>query len=168
MNDPLSSALPDEIETLAWRLLERADARGLTLATAESCTGGLISSILTDCEGASHAFERGFVVYGDAPKTEMLGVPGALVDSEGAVSRAVAMAMAAGAIDRSHADVVLAVTGFAGPGGPNDEAGLVHFACIRRGREAAHREEHFGSLGRTRIRAEAARVAMEMMLDAIE
>ncbi len=165
--DTLSFALGADVEALVRRTLEAACAADLAIATAESCTGGLVASLLTDVEGASHAFERGYVVYSDDAKTGALGVPAALIAAEGAVSRAVAVAMAAGALARSRADVAFAVTGFAGPAGPGDEEGLVHFACARRGGSTAHREAHYGSIGRTRVRVECVKVAMAMTMAAI-
>lgn len=165
--DALSFALGGEVEALVRATLEAACAADLAIATAESCTGGLVASLLTDVEGASHAFERGYVVYSDEAKSEALGVPAALIAAEGAVSRAVAVAMAAGALARSRADLALAVTGFAGPAGPDDEEGLVHFACLRRGGSTAHREAHYGSIGRTRVRVECVKVAMAMLMAAI-
>lgn len=165
--ETLSGALAPEVEQLAIRLLTHACDRELTLATAESCTGGLIASLLTDVEGMGHAFERGFVVYTDEAKAGMLGIPRQLIDTHGAVSREVAVANSEGALAHSRADVVASVTGFAGPAGPDDEPGLVHFGCVRRGRAAFHREEHFGAVGRGKVREEATRVALEMMLDAL-
>ena len=165
--ETLSGALPPEVEELAIRLLTLACDRDLRLATAESCTGGLIGSLLTDVDGMGHAFERGFIVYSEEAKAGMLGIPRTLIDTHGAVSREVALAMTAGALAHSRADIVVAVTGFAGPAGPDDEPGLVHFGCARRGRPSAHREEHFGDVGRGKVREESTRVALEMMLDAI-
>jgi nicotinamide-nucleotide amidase len=165
--ETLSGALPPEVEQLAIRLLTIACDRELTLATAESCTGGLIASLLTDVDGMGHAFERGFVVYTDEAKAGMLGIPRALIDAHGAVSREVAAAMAEGALSHSRADAAVSVTGFAGPAGPDDEPGLVHFGCARRGRPAFHHEEHFGDIGRGKVREQATRVALEMMLEAI-
>src|SRR3546814_7275302 len=108
------------------------------LATAESCTGGLLASLLTDVEGASHAFERGFVVYSEKAKCELLGIQQADITHCGAVSRTVAIAMAKGSIHSSEADIALSITGFAGDG---DEPGLVHFACARRDGYVVQREE---------------------------
>ena len=167
MMDTLSTTLGDELEAAVRRTLEAACAKELSIATAESCTGGLVASLLTDIEGKSHAFECGYAVYSDAAKTTALGVPAALVAEEGAVSRPVALAMAEGALARSEADVALAVTGFAGPAGEGSEEGLVHFACARRGGSTAHREAHYGSIGRTRVRLECVKVAMEMLMEAI-
>jgi nicotinamide-nucleotide amidase len=166
--ETLSPALPDGVEREVKRLLESACARELCFATAESCTGGLLASLLTDVEGASHAFERGFVTYSDAAKIELLGVDAALISHRGAVSRAVALAMAEGAIMRSGADIAIAVTGFAGPAGPDDEPGLVHFACARRGGATAHHEAHFGDIGRGPVRIGCIQVALGMMRDALE
>lgn len=165
--DLLMDKMPADVEATARSLLDQACDREITLATAESCTGGLLAALLTDVEGCSHVFERGFVAYSKEAKSDMLGVPAALIDEEGAVSKAVALAMAEGALARSAADIVVAVTGFAGAGGSGDEAGLVHFACIRRGRDPVHREEHFGDRGRAVIRVETARVALAMMADAL-
>src|SRR3546814_7151626 len=110
------------------RLLEKACARELTLATAESCTGGMLASLLTDVEGCAHVFERGFVTYTDESKAEMLGIPLDLIKQEGAVSRAVAIAMAEAALERSKAHVALSVTGYADTG---EEPGLVHLEIGR-------------------------------------
>lgn len=166
MSQPTLSAT--DVEDCARRLLQQASEQELTLAAAESCTGGLVSSLLTDVEGLSHAFERGFIVYTDEAKCEMLGIPRDLIEREGAVSRAAAIAMAGGALDRSQADIALAVTGFAGPAGPDDEIGLVHLACQRRGYRPAHREEHFGRAGRTAVRESASRILFAMAIDAMD
>lgn len=116
-------------------LLEQARARGWKIATAESCTGGLISGYLTEIAGSSDVFDRGFVTYSNAAKTELLGVPAALLQAQGAVSAETARAMVEGALARSAADVAVAVTGIAGPGGGTKEkpVGLVHFAVATRG-----------------------------------
>lgn len=163
----LVDRLPDDVEVQARDLLQQACDLGLSLATAESCTGGLVSAILTDIQGISHAFERGFVVYTDAAKAGMLGIPRDRINAEGAVSEAIAIAMAHGALNHSSADIALAITGFAGSAGPGNETGLVHFACVRRGRPATHREEHFGDLGRAAVRVEAVRVGLAMMIAAL-
>ena len=164
MNDTetLSPVLPNAVEEATRRLLAKACERDLTLATAESCTGGMLASLLTDVQGVAHAFDRGFVTYSEASKTEMLGVPADLIADKGAVSREVAVAMAEGALGQSGANVALAVTGFADKG---EEPGLVHFACARAGRKTAHREEHFGPVGRGATRIECMRVAIEMMTE---
>ena len=164
MNDTetLSPLLPNETEEATRRLLAKASERGLLFATAESCTGGMLASLLTDVQGVAHAFERGFVTYTEEAKSEMLGVPPALIEREGAVSKAVAIAMAEGALERSRANIALSITGFADAG---DEPGLVHFACARAGRTTAHREEHFGPVGRGATRVASMKVAVEMMTE---
>lgn len=162
MNDTetFSPVLPDRVEEATRRLLAKASERELVLATAESCTGGMLASLLTDVRGVSHAFDRGFVTYSEESKTELLGVPAALIDEKGAVSKEVAIAMAEGALAGSHAHIALAITGFADAG---DEPGLVHFACARHGRITQHREEHFGGAGRGAVRLAALEVAVGMM-----
>jgi nicotinamide-nucleotide amidase len=154
------------LETLADRAAEvmaRACDRELMVVTAESCTGGLLASLLTDVEGASHAFERGFVSYSDTAKCELLGIERETIDGCGAVSRQTAEAMVRGALLHSHGDVAVSITGFAGPGAPGDEPGLVHFACGRRDGPVAHREEHFGDVGRGPVRLAALRTALRML-----
>ena len=160
--ETLSPVLPDRLEEATRRLLAKACERDLVLAVAESCTGGLLASLLTDVEGVSHAFDRGFVTYSDAAKIEMLGVPAALIGAKGAVSAEVAVAMAEGALTRSRAHIACAVTGFADKG---DEPGLIHLACARDGRITAHREEHFGAVGRGSTRIAAMEAAVEMMTE---
>ncbi len=164
MNDTetLSPVLPNEVEEATRRMLAKACERDISLATAESCTGGMLASLLTDVQGVAHAFDRGFVTYSNEAKNEMLGVPMELIEDRGAVSREVAVAMAEGALERSRANMTLAVTGFADKG---DEPGLVHFACARAGRRTAHREEHFGPIGRGATRIQCMRVAVEMMTE---
>jgi nicotinamide-nucleotide amidase len=165
--DLLMDRMPDDIEDAARALLDEACDRDLSLATAESCTGGLIAALLTDVEGCSHVFERGFISYSNASKRDMLGIPLELIEQEGPVSKAVALAMVEGALARSEADIVLSITGFAGAAEEGDEPGLVHFACARRGQAIRHHEAHFGEKGRGHVRADAARVALKMMADAM-
>jgi nicotinamide-nucleotide amidase len=160
--ETLSPVLPDELEDALRRLLEKASERELMLATAESCTGGMLASLLTDIPGVAHCFERGFVTYTDESKNELLGVPKDLLRDKGAVSMEVAIAMSEGALERSRANMALAVTGFADTG---DEPGLVHFACARAGRKTLHREEHFGPIGRGATRVQCLRVGVEMMTE---
>ena len=135
----------------------------LTVATAESCTGGMLAALLTDIEGAGHGFDRGFVTYTKEAKTEQLGIDPSVLDKNEAVSETVARAMAEGAIARSKADMAIAVTGFAGPAGPGKEEGLVHFALSRRGKPTSHREEHFGAIGRGPVRVKSLKVMLEML-----
>lgn len=167
MTETLSPIVPDRVERLVEDLLEKADTRCLRLATAESCTGGLLASLLTDVDGRGHVFDRGFVVYSDAAKCELLSLAQEQIDRCGAVSHEVALAMADGALVSSEAQVALAITGFAGQGVSGDEPGLVHFACARDGRETQHREEHFGDIGRGAVRRACLEVALEMMIEAV-
>lgn len=167
MSETLKPILPHRIEKAADSVLEQACAAELPLATAESCTGGLLAALLTDVEGRSHIFERGFVVYSEEAKCDLLGIERALVDDCGAVSRDVALAMVKGALARSNAKLALAITGFAGKTDQGEE-GLVHFACQREGRKVRHREEHFGAIGRDGVRIAALEVALEMMKEALD
>ena len=167
MTETLSPALPDDIERLVEAVLKPACDRGLTLATAESCTGGLVASVLTDVEGRSHAFERGYVVYTDEAKAQELGVPLRLIRQNGAVSEPVARAMAEGALRESGAGAAVAITGFAGPAGPDDEPGLVHFALAASGAPTVHEEHHFGDVRRGPVRLECLRVALRLLRDAV-
>jgi nicotinamide-nucleotide amidase len=168
MTETLTADLPADVEQTVERILRRACDADLRLATAESCTGGLLASLLTDVDGCSHAFERAFVCYTDEAKNEMLGVDPTLLEQHGAVSEPVARAMAEGVLERSRADVAISVTGFAGPTGGEGEEGLVHFACARRGRPIVHREAHYGPIGRGGVRLACLRTATEMLERAIE
>ncbi len=161
-SETLSPVLPAETENATRRLLAKACDRDLMFATAESCTGGMLASLLTDLPGVAHAFERGFVTYTNEAKNEMLGVPLDLIEEKDAVSKEVAIAMAEGALARSRANIAVSITGFADKG---VEPGLVHFGCARAGRITAHREEHFGPIGRGATRIECMRVAIEMLTD---
>jgi nicotinamide-nucleotide amidase len=167
----VSEGIPRATLEKARALCELAESRGIALVAAESCTGGLLSSLLTDLKGVSHVFERGFVVYSKDAKCDLLGIDRALVDNCGAVSRETAHAMARGAMRRSPADVGVAITGFAGPAGDDDEEGLVHLCSFRKldggDSRLKHREEHFGAIGRDGVRARAVDVALDMMIDAI-
>jgi nicotinamide-nucleotide amidase len=167
MAEALDPAIPDDIERLAQAVLEAACGRGVMLATAESCTGGLLASLLTDIPGKSHAFERGFVTYSEAAKTEVLGVEPGDLPADGAVSEACARAMAEGAVAHSRADLAVSITGFA-EGGPGQPAGLVHFACARRGGRTRHRVERFGAIGRAEVRIAALRTGLILFRDALD
>jgi competence/damage-inducible protein CinA C-terminal domain len=164
MIETLSATIPEDIERLVHRVLDQACRQDIKLTAAESCTGGLLASLLTDIEGCSHAFERGFVVYSEQSKCDLLGIAEEEIERCGAVSREVAIAMAHGAIAASDADIALAITGFAGEG---NEPGLVHFACATASGTFAHRESRFGDIGRGPIRIAAIRVALEMMEQAL-
>ncbi len=166
--ETLSPVLPHDVEGAAQELLEAACAQRIKLVTAESCTGGLLASLLTDIEGASHAFERGFAVYSEESKCELLGLERAEIERCGAVSKEVAIAMAEGAITHSLGHIALAITGFAGEAPDGDEAGLVHFACARRNGRTYHHVQHFGDIGRGPVRIKSLRVALDMMRQAID
>ncbi len=159
---------PDDIQTLARRVVEAAAPRGLMIATAESCTGGLVSGALTAIAGSSAVVERGFVTYSNAAKTDLLGVPAGLIETCGAVSEAVARAMADGALAKSRAQVSVAVTGVAGPGGGTADkpVGLVHFGAVGPA-GAIHAEHRFGDLGREEVRLAAVRMALGLLMDRI-
>src|SRR5688500_5457074 len=131
MAETLDPALPANVQDRADKVLQLACDRELMLATAKSCTGGLLAALLTDVPGCSHAFERGFVVYTNEAKAQMLDIDAERIEQLGAVSKEIALDMAHGALRRSEADVALSITGFAGPGKPGDEEGKVHFACAR-------------------------------------
>ena len=160
----------DNLIHAAASLLDHFRKRGLTIATAESCTGGLVAAFLTEIAGSSDVVDRGFVTYSNAAKSELLDVPADLIADRGAVSAEVARAMAEGAVRRSAADVAVAITGVAGPGGGTDAkpVGLVHFAAARRGGATIHREMRFGDIGRRRIRLESVAVAFEIALKSAE
>ncbi len=156
-------------------LLARAEAlvgacreRGLTVATAESCTGGGIAALLTEIAGSSAVLDRGFVTYSNAAKAEMLGVDAALIERLGAVSAEVAVAMAEGALARSGVDLAVAVTGIAGPGGATatKPVGLVHLALAGRGRATRHLERRYGDLGRSVVRELTVEDALGLLEDA--
>jgi len=163
--ETLWPALPASVDALVEALLQEACRRELTLATAESCTGGLLASLLTDVTGCSHAFERGFVTYTNEAKHELLGVPFVLLEDPGPVSEAVARAMAEGALARSKAHIALSVTGFAGPGGPDDRPGLVHFASAARDGPTLHRRCLFEESDRAGVRMRAVETALDMLKD---
>lgn len=150
-------------------LLQKLRVRGLKIATAESCTGGLIAGLLTEIPGSSDVVDRGFVTYSNEAKMELLGVPKATLDSVGAVSRETALAMAAGALKASHASISIAVTGVAGPGGGSAEkpVGLVHLCVQRVGHAPRHLEARYGEIGRSTIRLATIRTALDMLFEEI-
>lgn len=160
---------PDEIESLAQRVIETAAARGRTVATAESCTGGLVAGALTAVAGSSAVLDRGFVTYSNAAKTALLGVPAGIIEAHGAVSEPTARAMAGGARVNAGVDAAVAITGVAGPGGgsPDKPVGLVHFGSDGPLGEV-HVARRFGDLGREGVRLAAVRTALEMLLAQVE
>lgn len=149
----------------AAELLDFLRERQLMLATAESCTGGMIAGTLTEVAGSSDVVDRGFVTYSNEAKQDMLGIPPALIREHGAVSEAVAVAMAEGALRNSRADIAVSVTGVAGPGGGTDTkpVGLVHIACARRGKATVHQRHVFADRGRGWIRQETVAQAFRVV-----
>ena len=160
-----ATVLPPDLLDQAASVLEACRAGGVMVATAESCTGGLIAAVLTEIPGSSDVVDRGFVTYSNQAKQELLGVPADLLATHGAVSEPVARAMADGALDRSRADVTVAVTGVAGPGGGSADkpVGLVWLAVARRDGATVAVERRFGDIGRAGIRLETVRVALELI-----
>jgi nicotinamide-nucleotide amidase len=157
---------PDDCRKAAQALLEACAAAGLRLATAESCTGGLVAGCLTEIAGSSAVLDRGYIVYDNRAKAEMLGVRTATLEEHGAVSAATATEMASGALARSGCDLAVAVTGIAGPGGgsPEKPVGLVHIAAARRTGEARH-ERHVFHGDRQAVRLQSVRAALRMARD---
>ena len=154
----------------AVQVFEVLRRRGLKLATAESCTGGMVASAMTDIAGSSEVFDRGFVTYSNDAKSAMLAVPAILIADHGAVSAEVAVAMAEGALTHSQADIAIAITGIAGPTGGNvaKPVGLVHFACAMDRADTIHVEKRFGNLSRAEIRTKATESALGLVLRQLE
>lgn len=155
-------------ETLLHRaehLLEALRRRRLKLATAESCTGGLVAALLTEIAGSSDVVERGFIVYSNEAKEAMLVVPHHVIATHGAVSEACARAMAEGALKRSKADIAVSVTGIAGPGGgsPEKPVGLVHFGCASTGGNTNHRRHVFEQANRHEVRMKSVKAALDLI-----
>lgn len=156
-----------ETQAAATALLDLCKAKKLMVATAESCTGGLVAGALTDIAGSSAVVDRGFVTYTNEAKEQMLGVPVATLRAHGAVSRETAEAMAQGALKHSLADLAVAITGIAGPGGGTAEkpVGLVHFAAAARDGRLTHRERRFGDIGRGEVRRLSVLEALSMLTE---
>jgi nicotinamide-nucleotide amidase len=156
-----------ELNAAARTLLDLCRGRKLTIAAAESCTGGLVAATLTEIPGSSDVFDRGFVTYSNDAKHAMLGVPLDVLVRYGAVSRETAEAMARGALDHSLADLAVAITGIAGPGGalPGKPVGLVHFAAAARSGGLSHAEWRFGDIGRAEVRRASVAQALAMLRD---
>jgi len=159
----------DELFERASEILGLCGGRGFKLATAESCTGGLIAAALTSSPGSSNVLDRGYVTYSNAAKSSDLGVPRNLIDKNGAVSEVVARAMAIGAIEKASVDLALAVTGVAGPGGgtPQKPVGLVHIAVAHRSGKILHRECRYGPIGRGEVRRLSSLAALALMKELI-
>lgn len=169
MSDGRDFLLPAELDDLARRVIEENRSAGRKIALAESCTGGLVAAALTEIAGSSDVFEAGFVTYSNEAKMELLGVSAEVIETFGSVSVAAAWSMAQGALDRSGADVAVAITGIAGPAGGSEmkPVGTVVFARAERradpGEIVADRKE-FGDLGRAGVRLQAALCALELLL----
>jgi len=172
MSEPRDFLLPAPLEALARRVIDENRAAGRRIAVAESCTGGLVSAALTEIAGSSDVFESGFVTYSNEAKMELLGVSAEVIETFGSVSVAAAWAMAQGAIQRSGADVAVAITGIAGPGGGSEmkPVGTVVFARAERDADpatiVADRKE-FGDLGRAGVRLQATLCALELLLPGV-
>jgi nicotinamide-nucleotide amidase len=152
---------------LARTLLDLCRSRKLTVATAESCTGGLVAAALTDIPGSSDVIDRGFVTYSNEAKREMLGVEASTLQTFGAVSKETAIQMAVGALERADVDLAVSITGIAGPGGatPGKPVGLVHFAAAARDGRIIQREQRFGAIGRSTVRARSVVEALCMLIE---
>ena len=160
----------EAMRAAATAVLDACRTRGLKVATAESCTGGLVAGALTEIAGSSEVVDRGFVTYSNDAKREMLGVPAETLKAHGAVSRQTAEAMARGAIDHSPADLAVAITGIAGPGGGSADkpVGLVHFAAAARSGALTHREMRYGDIGRSAVRHASVLQALAMLKEMAE
>ena len=158
-----------ELKQRAAALLKAYERRGVKIATAESCTGGLVAALLTEIAGSSAVVERGFVTYSNEAKTELIGVPADLIAAHGAVSEPVARAMAEGALRHSKADVAVGITGIAGPSGgtATKPVGLVHFGLAKQGVASVHLERRYGDLGRETVRLRAVEDALGLLEQAI-
>jgi len=160
---------PQDIEASAAAVIQAALKADVMIATAESCTGGLVSGALTAVAGSSAVLDRGFVTYSNEAKTELLGVTQDLLVRFGAVSEPVARSMALGAVERSRASVSVSITGIAGPGGGSADkpVGLVHFAVVGPSGAVVHLERRFGDIGREAVRLESVRVALALLTAAV-
>jgi nicotinamide-nucleotide amidase len=152
---------------LARSLLDLCRSRKLTIATAESCTGGLVAAALTEIPGSSDVIDRGFVTYSNEAKRAMLGVEASTLQTFGAVSKETAIQMAVGALERADVDLAVSITGIAGPGGatPGKPVGLVHFAAAARDGRIIQREHRFGAIGRSTVRARSVVEALRMLME---
>lgn len=164
------SPYPPDLQAMAAEVLAQARAQGVRIVTAESCTGGLVAGALTEVAGSSDVVEGGLVTYSNALKQRLLGVPGETLRAHGAVSEAVARAMAEGATARLEAELSVSVTGVAGPGGGTEAkpVGLVWFGSHRAGRPPVTREHRFGDLGRSAVRLESVRAALLLLREQLQ
>lgn len=159
-----------ELLRLAGLLLDDCKAKGMRVATAESCTGGMIIACLTEIAGSSAVVDRGFVTYDNGAKTDLLDVPAHLFGEVGAASEEVSTAMAEGALRRSSADIAVSCTGIAGPTGGTDEkpVGYVHLACAAKGKPTLHIQRNYGDLGRGEVRARTTEDAFGLIRQQLE
>ena len=162
--------MSEELRAAAKAVLDACRARGLKVATAESCTGGLVTAALTEIAGSSDVVDRGFVTYSNEAKQQMLGVPADTIKKYGAVSRETAEAMARGALGAGNANHVVAITGIAGPGGGSADkpVGLVHVAAASRAGALSHREMRYGDIGRSAVRHNSVLQALAMLKELAE
>ena len=162
--------IDQEMRDAAIALLDLCKAHQLTIATAESCTGGLLAAALTDIPGSSAVVDRGFVTYTNESKQQMIGVPPATIERHGAVSRETAEAMAKGALAHARVDLAASITGIAGPGGGSQEkpVGLVHFAAAARNGALIHHAARYGDIGRAEVRRRSVLQAMAMLRELAE
>lgn len=163
------SFFPKPLLQQAEEIIERARSQSVSIASAESCTAGLVSGCLSEIAGASDVLACGFVVYGNEAKERLLGVSPTLLKTHGAVSKEVVRAMALGALEKGCVDTAVAVTGIAGPGGSTigKPVGLVHFACATRDGDVSHRERRFGDVGRHEVRLASVAEALTMLSECL-
>jgi nicotinamide-nucleotide amidase len=166
----MEQRMNEELLEQVRSLLELCRRKKLTIATAESCTGGLLAAALTDVAGSSDVFERGFVTYSNDAKHVMLGVPPETLEIHGAVSCETAQAMAIGALAHAPVDLTVSVTGIAGPQGAvaGKPVGLIHFAAASRGGQLVHRERKYGDIGRSQVRRASVEQALVMLREIAE
>jgi nicotinamide-nucleotide amidase len=162
--------LDDDIVAAANRLLDICKRKKLTVATAESCTGGLVAGAITEVPGSSSVIDRGFVTYSNRAKQELLGVPAETLRAHGAVSRQTAEAMVRGTLKNAPVDLAVSITGIAGPTGEseNKPVGLVHFAAASRSGQFVHREMRYGNPGRSEVRKRSVLQAFVMLHELAE
>ncbi|WP_417497702.1 CinA family protein [Maricaulis sp.] len=160
---------PNQLVQKATQFLDDARTAGVLAATAESCTGGLLSGLITDIAGASDVFERGFVTYSNEAKCELLGIPTAVIAANGAVSAEVARRMAQQCLFKSNADITVSITGVAGPGGtPHKPAGLVYFGLAVRDHPTRVLCQRFGDRGRTQVRLASVETALDLLSEGVD
>lgn len=168
MTDIIDAILPPHSRDLAKETLHRVSEADLRIATAESCTAGLLAAVVTNVEGCGHVFDRGFVTYELTAKCDMLGLSEKIVEDNAAVNKEVALAMAEAALKKSIADIAIGITGFAGKCADDQEEGLVFIGLAAKGQDTIYRENHYGAEGRDTIRQAALHTAFEMIGEAVD